>query len=604
MTEQNLHMAAKFTATAKAIPNHPCLIQGQQRLSWRQVDERSNSVANAWLQAATLQRGDRVAVMERNSPAYIESYLAAMKLALLPCNVNYKYRAEELLYLLEDSGAAVLVINEDFLPTFEPIADKCPQLKLVVVIGPSAQAAQPAGRMSYAGCLADGASTAPQLSWAAPNNDDLLFLLYTGGTTGFPKGVMWDNTVYREMHRLLGPMVRGIIDRLPKAPASMFRSRTGHENAISRFMQSPVFRWLIARPSVRDALSRYAERSFRERASGPLELAAKKARAMRRFPNPTLVTCPLMHGTGWLTAMNTLTAGDAVIFLEGAKFDAAEAWRTVEREKVCTLIIVGDAFAVPLLEELERHPYDTSSMLMMNSSGVVWSPKVKQGLLNKIPQLIIVDSLGASEGLGRSEPITAQEDEIKPMRFRLSSHMKVFDNQDREVVPGSGVSGQLAICGLIPRGYWRDEAKTAKTFRTIDGVRYSIFGDVCMVEADGSLTLLGRGSGVINTGGEKVFPEEVENVIRDQSSVADCVVVGAPDPRYGQVICALVEFHPGMSCALDDIANQCAARLANYKKPRHLFVVDKIPRKDNGKMEYVRAREMVAERIQQLAPSA
>ncbi|WP_420466428.1 AMP-binding protein [Panacagrimonas sp.] len=604
MTQQNLHMAAKFTATAKAIPDYPCLIQGQQRLSWRQVDERNNRMANALLEAAALQRGDRVAVMERNSPAYIESYLAAMKLALVPCNVNYKYRSEELLYLLEDSGAAVLVINEDFLPTFEPIAAQCPRLKLVVVIGPSAQAALPTGRRAYAACLAHGAATPPKLSWAAPNNDDLLFLLYTGGTTGFPKGVMWDTTVYREMHRLLGPMVRGIIDRLPRAPASMFRSRTGHENAISRFMQSPVFRWLIAREPVREALGRYAERSFRERASGPLDVAARKARAMRRFPNPTLVACPLMHGTGWLTAMNTLTAGDAVIFLEGTRFDAAEVWRTVEREKVCTIIIVGDAFAVPLLEELERHPYDTASMLMMNSSGVVWSPKVKQGLLKKIPQLIIVDSLGASDGLGRSEPITAQEGEIKPMRFRLSSHMKVFDDQDREVVPGSGITGQLAICGLIPRGYWRDEAKTAKIFRTINGVRYSIFGDVCTVEADGSLTLLGRGSGVINTGGEKVFPEEVENVIHDQPGVADCVVVGAPDARYGQVIAALIEFHPGRSGSLDDIAHQCSARLANYKKPRHLFVVDKIPRKDNGKMEYARAREIVAERIQQLTPSA
>lgn len=604
MTKQNLHMAAKFTATAKAIPDHPCLIQGKQCLSWRQVDERSNRVANAMLEAATLQRGDRVAVMERNSPAYIESYLAAMKLALVPCNVNYKYRSEELLYLLDDSGAAVLVINEDFLATFEPIAAQCPHLKLVVVIGPPAQAVLPAGRMAYAACIAHGAATSPQLSWAVPNNDDLLFLLYTGGTTGLPKGVMWDTTVYREMHRLLGPMVRGIIDRLPRAPTSMFHSRTGHENAISRFMQSRVFRWLIAREPVRKALGRYAERSFRERASGPLDVAARKARAMRRFPNPTLVACPLMHGTGWLTAMNTLTAGDAVIFLEGTKFNAAEVWRTVEREKVSTIIIVGDAFAVPLLEELERHPYNTSSMLMMNSSGVVWSPKVKQGLLKKIPQLIIVDSLGASEGLGRSEPITAQEDEIKPMRFCLSSHMKVFDEQDREVVPGSGVTGQLAICGLIPRGYWRDEAKTAKVFRTINGVRYSIFGDVCTVEADGSLTLLGRGSGVINTGGEKVFPEEVENVIHDQPGVADCVVVGAPDARYGQAIAALIEFHPGRSGSLDDIANQCSARLANYKKPRHLFVVDKIPRKDNGKMEYARAREIVAERIQQLTPSA
>lgn len=174
----------------------------------------------------------------------------------------------------------------------------------------------------------------------------------------------------------------------------------------------------------------------------------------------------------------------------------------------------------------------------------------------------------------------------------------------RQVDERSSRTGQLAICGLIPRGYWRDEAKTAETFRTIDGVRDSIFGDVCTVEADGSLTLLGRGSGVINTGGEKVFPEEVENLTHDQPGVADCVVVGAPDPRFGQVIVALIEFHPGQSGSLDDIAGQCSERLANYKKPRHLFLVEKIPRKDNGRMEYVRAREIVAERILNLALSA
>lgn len=604
MLAQNLHMAAKFSATAKLIPDHPCLIQGKQHLSWREVDERSNRLASAWLAAASLQRCDRVAVMMRNAPTYIESYLAAMKLALLPCNVNYKYRSEELLYLMQDSGAAVLVIGEEFLPVFEAVAAQCTQLRLVVIVGPSVEAVLPAGRLSYEACLARGSTAPPQLPWTPPNNDDLLFLLYTGGTTGFPKGVMWDGAVYAEMHRLLGPMTRGIIERLPHAPRSMFRSRSGHENAISRFMQSAVFRWLIAQPRVRKALGDYAERSFRDRCSGPLERAAAKARTMRHFPNPTLVACPLMHGTGWLTSMNALAAGDALVFLEGGKFDGAELWRTVEREKVTTVIIVGDAFAVPLLEELERHPYDISSLVMMNSSGVVWSPKVKQGLLAKIPQLIIVDSLGASEGLGRSEPITAQEAEIKPMRFRLAAHMKVFDDQDREVQPGSGVTGQLAISGLIPRGYWRDEARTAKTFRVINGVRYSIFGDVCRIEADGSLSLLGRGSGVINTGGEKVFPEEIENIIREVPEIADCVVLGASDPRFGEVIVGLVEFRAGQSRPLDEVAALCGARLANYKKPRHLFAVDKIPRKDNGKMEYARARDTVARHLKDIASPA
>ncbi|HYW02862.1 MAG TPA: AMP-binding protein [Gammaproteobacteria bacterium] len=591
MADHNLHTAAKFGAIARVIPDSPCFIQGRRRLTYGEVDARTNALANAFLEGG-IARGDRVAVMERNSPEYMESYLAAQKLACVPLNVNYKYQGDELRYVLDDSGASVIVIHADFLPVLDAIRGRVPGLKQVVVIGPDAHADPGQGRYSYARALQHRETL--ELPWEPPGNDDLLFLLYTGGTTGYPKGVMWDVQLYRENWRILAPMFKSLLPRLKDAPPSLFSPRGGGSSSpLLRFLQSGLFRWLIAKPAVQRFAGNLLEKSMRERYAGDLETVAKKAKAARGMPNVTLPACPLMHGTGFLTTLNAISGGEPVVFLEDKRFDPAELWRTIERERVRTVVIVGDAFAVPMLEELDRHDYDTSSLVMMNSSGVVWSPRIKQALLERIPQMIVVDSLGASEGLSRSEPSLSSDGEIQPMRFRLAGHMKVFDENDEEVLPGSDRVGQLAVSGLIPRGYWNDPEKTARTFRTIRGVRYAIFGDMCRVESDGTLILLGRGSGCINTGGEKVYPEEVENVIKELPEVGDCAIVGIDDERWGQAISGLVAPAEGREVDVERVIAHCAEKLANYKKPKSLFVVDEIPRKDSGKLIYPDIREKV-----------
>jgi len=298
--------------------------------------------------------------------------------------------------------------------------------------------------------------------------------------------------------------------------------------------------------------------------------------------------CPLMHGTGLFTAIGTLAQGGSVVTLEGLSFDAEECLAAVDRWQVNGLAIVGDAFAKPLLRALDAADgkYDVSSLLSMVSSGVMWSMEVKQGLLRHNPALVLTDSFGASEAIGFGRSDTTVDGTVQTARFVLGEHCKVFTEDFREVKPGDPEPGFVARAGAIPRGYYKDPEKTAKTFPVIDGVRYSMPGDWVRVEADGSLVLLGRGSVCINTAGEKVYPEEVEEVLKGHDSVDDALVVGIPDEKWGQMVTAVVQLHPGTS--LDEEALRAHARthLAGYKTPKRILARETLGRASNGKADY------------------
>ena len=616
----NLHLACRFSAIAKAIPYEPCVIQGDQRLSYKDIDLQSNQLANQLI-VDGIERDARVAVMERNSSAYIVSYLAALKVACIPCNINYKYQSHELAYILKDSGATVLLINSDFLEVFTQIQEPIPTLKKVIIISSDNSLHTPLGspsktqtligplaelynqRSDYQVILSTASSTAPQFNWSPPSNDDILFLLYTGGTTGYPKGVIWDGEFLKHSHELIIPAIRNIIPKLKDAPPELFAPRQGKKtlvlSLVLSFLQSRLFRWLISFNYVQEKTITRLTKLISKRSSNDLESAAKRAKAMRSFSNTSLIACPLMHGTGWLGAMTALSNGDPMVFLKSKSFDPEELFCLVEQERVKTLIIVGDAFAIPMLHELEKHSYDTRSLVAATSSGVVWSPRIKKGLHKHIPQLMILDSLGASEALSQVSPSFSSDEEVKAMSFKLAGHMKVFDENDEEVVPGSGTIGQLAVSGMITRGYWNDEEKTARTFRTIRGTRYALFGDMCKLELDGTITLLGRGSNCINTGGEKVFSEEVESVIKQLESVCDCAVIGVPDERWGNAVAGIVQIKNDFELTTDAILEHCKLYLANYKKPKHLWIVNHIPRKENGKMDYPNLNKLVEKLLTQ-----
>ncbi len=526
-----------WEAVTDAIPDHPAQIHGRRRLTWAEFDRRADALARRFLDAG-LGRQAKVAAYLYNAPEYLETYYAAFKAGVVPVNTNYRYVADELIYLFDNADAEAVVFHASFATTVETIRAKLPRVKLWIAVAEAGHPA-PAFAEDYE-TIAGRPTQRVRASWGR-SGDDLL-ILYTGGTTGMPKGVMWRQD---DLFQVLG----------------------GGGNAL---MEIPPV------ASLKEAAERAA--------------AAEHA--------VTIAAAPLMHGTAQFTSFGSLTAGGAIACLPSQRFDAIEFWSEVERLKATSAAIVGLAFAAPLLEALDANPgrWDLKSMKRLGSSGTVWSMENKRGLLRHLPDCAIFDSLGSSEAVGLGASNSQAGATAETAKFMVGPNSAVFTEDGRRVEPGSGVRGQVAVSGFIPLGYYKDEAKTARTFKTFEGRRWSIPGDFATVEADGSLKLLGRGSQVINTGGEKVFPEEVEEAIKRYPGVRDAAVVGVPDPRFGERICAVVDMAGEAAPPLAAISGHVREHLAAYKAPRDL-VLAPIVRAPNGKLDYKAIREQALERL-------
>ncbi len=537
MTGWNL--ATCWEAIADAQPERPALVHGSQRVTWGGFDDRAARLASGF-RSLGLGVDSKVALYLSNSNAYMESTAAAFKLRAAHVNVNYRYLEDELAYLLDNSDAEVLVFDGALGEHVAKVRDRLPRIRATVQVDDGTE-------------LLDGALPYEELISShepmerVERTGDELYILYTGGTTGMPKGVMWRN---EDLYRALIPAIVSFVGETPpEAPA-------GH--------------------------------------------ATMAARVAGAGLTPThLPASPLMHGTGFMSSVQALLLGGTVVTLEGRRFDPDELWRTVERERVTQMAIVGDAFAKPMVTALEQaeqrgEPYDLSSLKLVISSGVMWSAPVKQALMQR-GSFVCLDSLGSSEGVGFAGSVSAPGRDVGTAKFTIGEHTKVLTEDGREVEPGSGDVGLLALSGPLPLGYYKDPEKTATTFRTFDGVRYSIPGDWARVALDGTIELLGRGSVSINTGGEKVFPEEVEEAVKLHPGVADALVVGVPDERFGEVIAALVAPRPGVVLDGDEVKQVVKAHLAGYKQPRHVVVVDTLARGPNGKADYAWGRATASE---------
>ena len=516
------NFATVWEGVAAAVPDRVALVCGDTRRSWQEFEGRSARLASH-LHGVGVSAGDAVAIDLTNRIEYLETFFAALKLGAQPVNVNYRYLVDEVHYVLADSAARACVHGPAVAGVVAAAAARCPAARrpALLAVGDEYEAAlaaaSPAGRSR------------------APDGDDVI-LLYTGGTTGLPKGVRWRND---DLYVAL---------------------------------------WELGRPGT----------------APPDPVAA--ARAGKRA-GTALPACPLMHGTGLFMALTTLAGAGTVVLIDEPGLDAARVWAEVERERVAVLTIVGDVFARPLLAVLDDRPgFDLSSLRVITSSGVTWSPDAKAGLLAHLPEVTLIDSLGASEGLMSRSAARAGSD-LAPARFAVSARVQVVDEDTGQpVTPGSGAVGLLAVRGRLPLGYLHDDAKTAATFRVLDGVRYAIPGDYATVDADGTIQLLGRGSACINTGGEKVYPEEVELVLRSHPGVEDAVVVGVPDARFGEAVVALVVARRDADATpLDaDLTAWCRDRIAGYKRPKRFFVVGSLERSAAGKANYPRLRERAA----------
>jgi fatty-acyl-CoA synthase len=522
---------------ARKVPDAPCQIQGDRVVTWAEFDRRANGLAQHLLDAG-LQHQSKLAAYLYNGPEYLESYFGAFKAGMAPVNTNFRYGPEEIRYLFDNADAEAVVFHAEFTPLLEQIRPSLPAVKTWLVVEDGNPVPDWATR--YEDVVAKGTSEPVKGPWGR-SGDDLL-LLYTGGTTGMPKGVMWRQD---DLWNVLGGGGNALVGQPPAADLAEYESRLG----------APGLRMLPA--------------------------------------------CPLMHGTGQFSALIMMTGGGCVVSLEDRKFSPEGLWDTVERHKVNSVVIVGDAFAKPLLAALDANPsrWDLSSLLLISSSGVMWSQETKAGLLKHLPTVVLFDSLGSSEAVGLASSTSAAGQAEETAAFKIGEKVKVFTEDGKEVQPGSDEIGMVSITGHIPVGYYKDPEKSAKTFKTYDGVRYSVPGDFAQVLEDGSIHLLGRGSVCINTGGEKVFPEEVEEVLKQHPTVLDAVVVGLPDERFGEAIHALVEAREGQQPDEDELIEHVKAHLARYKAPKRVLVIETIGRAVNGKVDYkglkARAQDLV-----------
>ena len=529
----NWNFADLYEGIASRIPDHPCQIQGDRIITWGQFDARTNALAADML-AAGLTHQSKVAEYLYNCPEYLETYIAAFKGGFVPANTNYRYGPEEVTYLFDNSDAEAVVFHAAFVPLVDSIRVNLPKVKRWYCVADGTNAV-PSWAQDYEAVVSKGIKESVRGPWGR-SEEDLMFL-YTGGTTGMPKGVMWRQY---DLFHVLG---------LGGNPALGVPGAASIEEIIDRM-----------EPGV--------------------------------YGNVLLSACPLMHGTGQFSSLLAMNLGGCVVTLPNRTFDVGELLGEIEHRKVQTLIIVGQAFAGPMLDNLIENPhrYDLSSLIMISSSGVMWSQENKQGLLQYIPQVILFDSFGSSEAVGMGGSVSAAGAASETAKFSLGPTCAVFTEDGRRVVPGSGERGLVAVGGNIPMGYYKDEAKSAQTFRTFEGSRWSVPGDWAEILADGTLVLLGRGSVCINTGGEKVFPEEVEEVLKRHLSVRDAVAVGIPDTRFGETICGVVEAEHGQLPTLSELNEHVKKSLAAYKAPRHIVVIDTIGRAPNGKVDYKRLK--------------
>ena len=582
----------RLEVLARVIPDRIAFIQGERQLTWREFNARVNRLANALLHLG-LQKEERVAIMGFNTIEWMESYFAASRIGAVPVNVNPRYVAAELKHIFRDSDASVVIVESSSLGRVQEIRAELPLLRQVIVLGREA----PAGDLAYETLLEKFPPTPPRLNWTV-TNEDFAFLFYTGGTTGYPKGTVWDyESRVRGLDYLVIGAMQPMVDRLVDLPSESYvaLSNTFPIPLPEKFFKSAWFRRLREREP--GPLLRWVNQKL-EGLPGT-GLMYRLGGGKMKF----LIAAPLFHGAAYESNFSQLGAAacTSLYLATPHPFNPAELWETVERRQVNMILIVGDAFAIPMVEELERKNYRAKSVAIIVSSGVTWSADIKKRFFKHIPGLLTFDSLGTTETSSAFTHLsTSDQKEIPSLRVKLE---KAGVNQTRCVNPETGQDvapgevGELIYGGYTALGYWKDPEKTARCWRLLEGKRWFFVGDQGTVDEDGCFIFRGRGALVINSGGEKVFPEEVEDVLRTHPAIRDCAVVGVPDSRWGEAVTALVEIKPGRNLSSEEVIEFCRGKVAGFKKPKHVVLVAELPRTAAGKLARPGLKKLARERL-------
>jgi acyl-CoA synthetase (AMP-forming)/AMP-acid ligase II len=537
------NIADLFERAVDAVPDRTAVVCGDRSLTFAEFDAESNRLANHLL-AEGIGTGDHIGIYAQNSVEWLIAMIAAFKVRGVPININFRYVEDELVYLFDNADLVALVHDRGYIDRIASVTERVPGLRHLVTIEDGSDA-DPAtiGSIAWADAVGAASTDRPQVERSGDDH----YVLYTGGTTGLPKGVVWR-----------------------------------HEDVFY-------------------ALGGGVDAYTNERITHGQELA-DKARASDA-PMVALNTPPLMHGAAQWGSLRFLFEGNTVVFVRN--FSPEAVFDAIEANRVTTIVITGDAMARPLVETLAEQPdrWDLSSLFVVSSSAVVFSPSLKEQMLDLLPDIIIVDAIGSSES-GMNGMVVQTKGETATHggggpTVKAGRDAAVLDDDLNPMEPGTGVIGKLARGGNIPVGYYKDPVKTAATFVTAaDGNRYAVAGDFARLEADGTITLLGRGSVCINSGGEKIFPEEVEGVLKAHPAVYDTIVVGVPDDRWGQAVCAVVQPRDlEAPPSLASLADHCRSHLAGYKLPRHLVLTDEIVRSPSGKPDYPWASVLAKEEL-------
>jgi acyl-CoA synthetase (AMP-forming)/AMP-acid ligase II len=538
MPTRHFNFADTFEIIADTVPDHEAVVSAERRLTFAELDDRATRLAHA-LSERGVTAGDHIGLYLYNGTEYIEAMIAAWKIRAVPVNVNYRYVADELVYLFDDADLVAVIHHAEFTPVIADVADQVPGVGTFLAVADSSDVDLTViGAEDYEAVLA---ASSTERDFPERSGDDL-YIVYTGGTTGMPKGVMWrqEDIFFAAMDA----SAAGIAD-VPEHP----------EDLADRVKET----------------------------AGTVTMAT---------------AAPLMHGAAQWVTWICFHQGNAIVLPAARSFDPAAVWRAVCDERVVSLTVVGDAMARPLADELKanRDDYDVSGLMALGSGGAILSEGVKEQYRDVLPDIIMADGFGASETGNQGSGIGAN-DEGNP-QFQLGPHTTVLNEDNVPIEPGSGERGMLARSGRIPLGYYKDEEKTAKTFVTdADGKRWVIPGDMATIEADGIVTVFGRGSQSINSGGEKIFPEEVEAALKSHADVYDALVVGVPDERFGARVAAVVATRGDAVPTLEDLAEHCRTKIAGYKVPRELHLVDEVVRSPSGKADYRWAKSVATGEI-------
>ena len=519
----SFNLADLFERVVDSAPDRLALVAGDRRLTYAQLDERANRVAHALLGGGA-RTGQHVGIHAHNRAEWVEAMIGSYKARLVPVNVNYRYVVEELRYLFDNADLVALLFESQFGARIAPVLPELSQLRQLVRISDGTEVDDGTPALDYEELLS---SASPVREFGSRSPDDR-YILYTGGTTGMPKGVIWR-----------------------------------HEDIFFAAMGGGNY-------------------------GGPgIERPETIAQSVSATPAVTLALAPLMHGNAQWTMFNTIFGGGTVVLSTDRRFDPDAIWKLIETENVNTVSLVGDAMARPLVDALKDRDAP-APLFAIVSGGAILSPTIKTQMHELMPNVIVLDSFGASE-TGANGVV---ESTASGPKFRMQESTTVVDDGHRPVAPGE--TGWLARRGHVPIGYYKDEKKTAATFVEVDGQRWAIPGDMAVLELDGTITVLGRGSQSINSGGEKIYPEEVEAALKSHGSVFDALVVGVPDERWGERVAAVVQFRAGMSATLEELVEHCRTVIADYKVPRALYAVDEISRQPSGKPDYRWAKTIAA----------